>query len=141
MNDLSEKYHKNIKNANDDAVESVNSSDEELKPSRIIEKQLSISSGSECVDDKKYEQDRLFEAYLNTKFGSIQSYAEKILSVKDQDWLRKVFDQKLDLVTFWESKRSSINCGYVGDNRDNLHIYEKFVYEGFSLGSWQLPCI
>jgi hypothetical protein len=130
MNDLSEIYHQNIKNTNDDAVESGNSSDEELKPSRIINKQLSISSGSECVDDKKYEQDRLFEAFLITKFGSIQSYAEKIPSAKDQDWLRKVFDQKLDLVTFWESKRSGINCGYVGNNRDNLYIYEKFVYEG-----------
>ena len=27
-------------------------------------------------------------------------------------------------------KRSGINCGYVGTNRDNLYIYEKFVYKG-----------
>ena len=133
MNELSEIYGENIKNANkedadDDA--NFNNSDEELTPSNIVKKQISLPSSSECVEDKEREQDRLFEAFLLSKFGSIQSYAAKIPSTKDQDWLRRVFDQKLDLLTFWETKRSGINCGYVGTNRDNLYIYEKFVYEG-----------
>ena len=48
----------------------------------IVKKLLSLPSSSECVEDKEREEDRLFEAFLLSKFGSIQSYAAKSLRPK-----------------------------------------------------------
>jgi hypothetical protein len=85
MNELSDIYDENIKNANKEDADddtNINNSDEELTPSSIVKKLLSLPSSSECVEDKEREEDRLFEAFLLSKFGSIQSYAAKSLPPK-----------------------------------------------------------
>ena len=80
-------------------------------------------------NDTDYSKDLVFDAFLIQKFGSIQSYLAKIPSEKDQQWLRKVHDGKLDLLTFWTAKRTGINCGYIGDNKQDLRIYKKFLFQ------------
>ena len=87
--------------------------------------------------DQKYREDLLYEAFLIQKFGSMESYLQKIPCARDQKKLRNTFDGKLDLLTFWESKKSGINCGYVGENKMDLHIYTKFVFESSLL--WAPP--
>ena len=80
-------------------------------------------------DEEKYEKDRIFEDFLVSKFGSIPAYISRVPSVKDQDLLRSTFDEKRDLLANWSTKRSGINCGYIGSNKEQLYIYEKFIYE------------
>ena len=83
MNELSDEiYGENIKKANkedadDDA--NINNRHEDLTPSSIAKKQLSLPSSSECVEDKERKQDRLFEAFLFSKFSHTQ---QKFLSLK-----------------------------------------------------------
>jgi hypothetical protein len=84
-------------------------------------------SSNSCSDT--YQQDLQFEEFLIKKFGSLQSYLNKIPSESEQEWLRKVYDQKLDLLSFWKSKKIGINCGYIGNNKEDLRIYKKFLFE------------
>jgi hypothetical protein len=53
--------------------------------------------------------------------------------------LRKVFDGKLDLLTFWKSKKSGINCGYIGSNKEDMRIYKKFILNLLLDGLLRIP--
>ena len=98
----------------------------------------STADVSQSKDESSdYKPDILFDSFIIKKFGSWDSYFSKIPADKDQNWLRKVFDGKLDLLTFWKSKKSGINCGYIGCNKEDMRIYKKFIFEP-SIG-WAPP--
>ena len=107
----------NLRSDDDDADKIKSSSTRQVEATRDLD----------C--DSVCNQDILFEEFLLRKFGSMQSYLTKIPAEKDQQLLRKTFDQKLDLLTFWKSKKTGINCGYIGDNKEDMYIFKKFVFQ------------
>ena len=102
-------------------------SDDEKMNTNSTHHQVEAARDLDC--DSVCNQDILFEEFLLRKFGSMQSYLMKIPAEKDQQLLRKTFDQKLDLLTFWKSKKTGINCGYIGDNKQDMYIFKKFVFQ------------
>jgi hypothetical protein len=124
MTELSRQYT-NLENLTDDS----SSSDDQSALMVVSNQQPPPPALLSASDEEKYEKDRVFEDFLVSKFGSIPAYISRVPSVKDQDLLRSTFDEKRDLLANWSTKRSGINCGYIGSNKEQLYIFEKFIYE------------
>jgi len=130
MTELSEnyaKYQADTIQGNLNYASSADSDDNDSSAVVIVEKSPTITITPADVD--QHDRDRAFEEFLIDRFGSIPAYISRIPSVKDQDLLRKTFDEKRDLLSNWTTKKSGINCGYLAANKDKLYIFEKFIYE------------
>lgn len=102
-------------------------SDDDSSAVIIVENKPSAVNPADV--DEQQDKDRAFEEFLIDRFGSIPAYISRIPSVKDQDLLRRTFDEKRELLFNWKTKKSGINCGYLASNKDKLYIFEKFIYE------------
>jgi hypothetical protein len=130
MVDLSQRYAA-TRHLNDDSKLDIVSPDKDEGDGEKMKTNYSrhVSTDRDLDSDSVYNQDILFEEFLIRKFGSLQSYLTKLPAEKDQQCLRQAFDHKLDLCTFWKSKKTGINCGFIGENKEDLRIYKKFVFQ------------
>jgi hypothetical protein len=128
MVDLSQRYAA-TRHLNDDSKLDIESPNKDEGDGEKMKNNYSrhVSTDRDLDSDSVYNQDILFEEFLIRKFGSLQSYLTKLPAEKDQQCLRQAFDHKLDLCTFWKSKKTGINCGFIGENKEDLRIYKKFV--------------